>query len=176
MSHESSRRTSIVGAPANIPNAPPLPAAPRPLQRARDAAYRFIGYPPSRPASAQGDARDWITSGRLASLGYGNATTTHKTGLEINTIAINESGTHALLGGREIFKTVKVENGVCVEDLNLRSAVRSTPNQASGRPRQTYSIDIADVAWAKGDCGHYVAAATSSGKVRLAPIPHVRLS
>ncbi|KAK3064906.1 SEA (Seh1-associated) complex subunit, partial [Teratosphaeriaceae sp. CCFEE 6253] len=68
-----------------------------------------------------------------------------------------------------------VENGICVEELNLRSAVRSTPNQASGRPRQTYSIDIADVAWAKGDCGNYVAAATSSGKIILYDLGHAGL-
>ncbi|KAK5679033.1 SEA (Seh1-associated) complex subunit [Elasticomyces elasticus] len=167
--HTISRRTSVA-----IPNAPPLPAplpAARPLQRARDAAYRFIGYPP-QPTSTNGEARAWI-SGRHAILGATeNATASHKTGLEINTIAVNESGTHALLGGKEIFKTVKVENGHCVEEQNLRTAIRSTPNQASGKPRQSYSIDIADVAWAKGSSGNYVAAATSSGKIVLYDIGH----
>lgn len=91
-----------------------------------------------------------------------NATALHRTGLAINTIAINETGTHALLGGKEIFKTVRVADGTCAEDFNLRTAIRSTPTQASGKPRQIYSIDIADVAWAKGDCGDYVAAATVS--------------
>lgn len=101
-----------------------------------------------------------------------NAIATHKTGLEINTIAINERGTHALLGGKEIFKTIKIENTLCVEEVNLRTAIRSTPNQASGKVRSTYSIDIADVAWAKGDCGDYVAAATSSGKIILYDLGH----
>ena len=96
-----------------------------------------------------------------------NATASHRTGLEINTLSINEKRTHALLGGKEIFKTVKVEDGRCAEDLNLRSAIRSNSAQASGQARQIYSIDIADVAWAKGDCGDYVAAATSSGKIIL---------
>ncbi|TKA75379.1 hypothetical protein B0A55_06015 [Friedmanniomyces simplex] len=179
MSNEHSRRSSAVpSSSTTVPNAPPLPAplpAPRPLQRARDAAYRFIGYPPSRPSSAHGETRPWI-GGRLATLGTTeNATASHKTGLEINTIAINEAGTHALIGGKEIFKTVKVENGICVEELNLRTAIRSTPTQASGRPRQTYSIDIADVAWAKGTSGHYVAAATSSGKIILYDLGHAGL-
>lgn len=163
------------GAPDSIPSAPPLPA-PRPLQRAREAANRLFGYS-SRPPSPQED--DQIRRGsraRFASLSATeNATAIHKTGLEINTIAINEEGTHALLGGKEIFKTVRVEDGTCAEDLNLRSAIRSNPFQASGQKRQVYSIDIADVAWAKGDCGHYVAAATSSGKVILYDLGHAGL-
>ena len=177
MSHEHSRRSSTIafGAPDSIPNAPPLPA-PRPLQRARNAANRLFGYS-SRPPSPQED--DQLARGsraRFASLSATqDATATHKTGLEINTIAINEEGTHALIGGKEIFKTIKVEDGTCTEDLNLRSAIRSNPFQASGKARQVYSIDIADVAWAKGDFGHYVAAATSSGKVILYDLGHAGL-
>ena len=177
MSHEHSRRSSTIvfGAPDSIPNAPPLPA-PRPLQRARNAANRLFGYS-SRPPSPQED--DQLARGsraRFASLSATqDATAIHKTGLEINTIAINEEGTHALIGGKEIFKTIKVEDGTCTEDLNLRSAIRSNPFQASGKARQVYSIDIADVAWAKGDFGHYVAAATSSGKVILYDLGHAGL-
>lgn len=163
------------GAPESIPSAPPLPA-PRPLQRARDAATRLFGYS-SRPPSPQEDEQLRRGSrARFASLSATeNATASHKTGLEINTIAINEEGTHALIGGKEIFKTVKVENGTCAEDLNLRSAIRSSDREASGKTRQTYSIDIADVAWAKGDCGNYVAAATSSGKIILYDLGHAGL-
>lgn len=104
-----------------------------------------------------------------------NATASHRTGLEIKTLSINESGTHALIAGKEIFKTVRIEDGRCAEDLNLRSKIRSTPNQASGQPRQIYSIDIADVAWAKGNTGHYVAAATSSGKIIVYDLGHAGL-
>lgn len=189
MSHEDrgSSNVTVPGSAAStpIPRPPPLPA-PRPLQRARNAAHRFFGYA-SRPASPQDDNdpdSTRLTRGvpaRYATLGATqDATASHKTGLEINTIAINEKGTHALLGGKEIFKTVRVEDGVCAEDLNLRTAIRSAPKQASGAPRQVYSIDIADVAWAKGDCGDYIAAATSSGKIILydlgrAGLPAVQL-
>ena len=178
MSDGHSRRSSTIpfAAQSPIPSAPPLPA-PRPLQRARDAANRFFGYH-SRPTSPQ-EADRLINSGgktRFATLSpTQDATATHKTGLEINTIAINERGTHALVGGKEIFKTIRVEDGICAEDLNLRSAIRSTPTQASGKRRQIYSIDIADVAWAKGDCGDYVAAATSSGKIILYDLGHAGL-
>ncbi|WPH01655.1 Hypothetical protein R9X50_00450500 [Acrodontium crateriforme] len=179
MSNEQSRRnhSSPAAALASVPNPPPLPPThgkqPPPLQRAKDVANRFFGYS-TRPQTAHDgfdydrSIRSSLISARHASLGIGqNATASHKTGLEINTIALNEQGTHALLGGREIFKTIRVEDGTCTEDLNLRSAIRSTSTTASGKPRQVYSIDIADVAWARGDCGDLVAAATSSGKIIL---------
>ncbi|QIW98568.1 hypothetical protein AMS68_004086 [Peltaster fructicola] len=162
-----------------VPRAPPLPA-PRPFSGViRHAAYKIVGLP-SRPPSPQASRADIKaalgTLHRFAALGVTqNATATHRTGLEINTLAINEKGTHALIGGREIFKTVKIENGVCVEDRNLRTTIRSTPTQASGEVRKVYSIDIADVAWAKSDYGDYVAAATTSGKIILYDLGHASL-
>ncbi|PPJ58210.1 hypothetical protein CBER1_02631 [Cercospora berteroae] len=184
MSNESghNKRLSTSKAAALIPpRAPPLPAPnPRPLQRARDAASRLLGY--SRPPSPQGAQDDdryshggsqFMRSAPLSA--SQNATTSHKTGLEIKTISINESGSHAIIAGKEIFKTVSVVDGRCAEDLNLRSKIRSTPNQASGQPRQIYSIDLADVAWAKGNTGQYVAAATSSGKIIVYDLGHAGL-
>ena len=175
MSSEEGRRRSVA-----IPDAPPLPA-PKPLQRAREAAYKFIGYATTRIDALDDQlinhraARAGFAS-RSASLGATqNATASHKTGLAINTIAINESGTHALLGGKEIFKTIKIDHAVCAEELNLRSVIRSTPTSATGRPRQVYSVDIADVAWAKGESSSFVAAATSSGKIILYDVGHAAL-
>lgn len=177
--HIKRASTSQASSPAVIPRAPPLPAQ-KPLQRARNAASRFLGYP-SRPTSPQGD-RD---EGRFAHGGIGarsatlgatqNATASHRTGLECRTISINERGTHAIIAGKELFKTVRIEDGNWVEDLNLRTAIRSTPTTASGKPRHIYSIDIADVAWAKGDSGDYIAAATSSGKIILYDLGHAGL-
>ena len=182
MNYHNPRRSFTVpsGGSEAIPHAPPLPTV-RPLQRAREAATRLFGYQ-SRPASPQLSPENERVTGsqtekpRYASMSAAhNATTSHRTGLEINTISINEKGTHALLGGKEIFKTVKVEGGRCAEDLNLRSVIRSKPTQASGGIRKVYSIDIADVAWAKGDSGDYVAAATSSGKIILYDLGHAGL-
>ncbi|KAK4626368.1 hypothetical protein CLAFUW4_03974 [Fulvia fulva] len=170
------------GQATTIPRPPPLPA-PRPLalqQRARDAASRFLGFssrPPS-PQSLPDDERFTHNSIQTRSSSIGatqDATTTHRTGLEIKTISINERGSHAIIAGKAIFKTVKVEDGHCAEDFNLRTAIRSTPTQASGQPRQVYEIDIADVAWAKGDTGDFVAAATSSGKIIVYDLGHAGL-
>ncbi|KAK3676657.1 SEA (Seh1-associated) complex subunit [Recurvomyces mirabilis] len=179
-SDEGRRRAVPIASPAAIPKPPPLPV-PKPLQRAREAAYRFIGYPASRPSTPDDElindraARAGLPSRSATLSATQNASAIHKTGLEINTIAINEPGTHALVGGREIFKTIKVDHGTCAEDLNLRSVIRSTPTSASGKPRQVYSVDIADVAWAKGDFSSYVAAATSSGKIILYDVGHAAL-
>ena len=153
--------------------------APRPLQRARDAATRLFGYH-SRPVSPQhspveGDGFFPVGRARRANLGATqNVTVSHQTGREINALAINNTGSHALLAGREIFKTIRIEDGVCTEEWNLRSVIRSNAAQTSGT-RPLDSIDIADVAWAKGDCGDYVAAATSSGKILLYDLGHAGL-
>ncbi|KXT16484.1 hypothetical protein AC579_1758 [Pseudocercospora musae] len=164
------------------PLAAPQPQA-RPLQRARDAASRFLGYS-SRAGSPQGGARDddqrfshggrqFMRSACLSQTQ--NASTSHKTGLEIRTISINESGSHAIIAGKDIFKTLRIEDGRCAEDFNLRTAIRSTPTTAAGQPRHIYSVDIADVAWAKGDTGNFVAAATSSGKIIVYDLGHAGL-
>lgn len=181
MSGFPSRRSSTAPPPPNIPvpAAPPLPA-PRPLQRARNAFGGLFGYTsrPASPPSGASEPRPFLPGGLGRRPTHGateNATASHKTGLEINSIAINGVGTHALLGGKEIFKTIRIEGGVCAEELNLRSAIRSTPTHASGRPRQIYSIDIADVAWAKGQWSNYVAAATSSGKIVLYDVGHAAI-
>ncbi|EME46915.1 WD40-repeat-containing protein [Dothistroma septosporum NZE10] len=180
MSQDKKRNNA--GQATTIPRPPPLPA-PRPLplqQRARDAASRFLGFPsrPPSPQSLPDDERFTRNSIQTRSSSIGatqDATTTHRTGLEIKTISINERGSHAIIAGKAIFKTVKVEDGHCAEDFNLRTAIRSTPTQASGQPRQVYEIDIADVAWAKGDTGDFVAAATSSGKIIVYDLGHAGL-
>ncbi|KAF2723507.1 hypothetical protein K431DRAFT_282953 [Polychaeton citri CBS 116435] len=172
----TSRKVVPLATATPIPRAPPLPA-PRPFQKARIAAKGFFRSHTRPPSPQDGIAngerftRSSI-SARKPSLGVSeDASTIHRTGLEIKTLSINERGTHALLGGKEIFKTLRIEDGddgpKCVEEINLKTAIKSNPTQASGQLRQVYSIDIADVAWANGDCGDYVAAATSSGKIIL---------
>ncbi|KAF2859008.1 WD40 repeat-like protein [Piedraia hortae CBS 480.64] len=131
-----------------------------PLQRARDAAYRVFGYPPSRPSSAYSE-RPGEGSRRASTARFGtiqNFSASHYTGLGIHTLAINGTGTHALLGGKELFKTIKVEDGTCVEDFNLQTAIIGSRQK---------SIDIADVAWARCGFSDYAAAATSSGDIIL---------
>jgi len=96
-----------------------------------------------------------------------NVTGSHRTGLGINTLSINESGTHALIAGREIFKTIRVEGNSCTEDINIRAAIRSHNVTSNDVNISRDDSDIQDVAWAKGTTANFVAAATRSGPIIL---------
>ncbi|KAF1990279.1 hypothetical protein K402DRAFT_460384 [Aulographum hederae CBS 113979] len=96
---------------------------------------------------------------------------THKAGSEINAFDINRDRTHAILAGREILKTVRVQGPSCSEDFNLRAAILSYPSKTSsgagGSARQRDTLDIHDVKWSHGQYGSYIATAASNGKVVL---------
>ena len=86
-------------------------------------------------------------------------------------MSMNEQGTHAVIAGREIFKTVRVDEGSCTEDVNIRFAIRaheastSTNPTANTRPRD--AVEIHDVAWAKGQYSNFLAAASYNGPIIL---------
>lgn len=175
MNPEQLRRAATVPLPVpqghqNPPPAPPLP----PQQRARNALNRFLGFP-ARTADADGDGRDGSGTGlkdvqRLPSLSAYNASASHKTGLEINSLSINDEGSHAILAGRDILKTIRVDEGSCTEDINIRAAIRNYSAHTSGRPKD--NINISDVAWGKGSYGNYIAAANANGPITLYDLKH----
>lgn len=175
MNPEQPRRAATVPLPVpqnhqNPPPAPPLP----PQQRARNALNRFLGFP-ARAADADGDGRDGNGTGlkdvqRLPSLSAYNASASHKTGLEINSLSINDEGSHAILAGRDILKTIRVDEGSCSEDINIRAAIRNYNAHTSGRSRD--NINISDVAWGKGNYGNYIAAANANGPITLFDLKH----
>jgi WD40 repeat protein len=175
MNPEQPRRAATVPLPVpqshqNPPPAPPLP----PQQRARNALNRFLGFP-ARAADVDGDGRDGNGSGlkdvqRLPSLSAYNASASHKTGLEINSLSINDEGSHAILAGRDILKTIRVDEGSCTEDINIRAAIRNYNAHTSGRSKD--NINISDVAWGKGNYGNYIAAANANGPITLYDLNH----
>lgn len=175
MNPEQPRRAATVPLPVpqshqNPPPAPPLP----PQQRARNALNRFLGFP-ARAADADGDGRDGNGAGlkdvqRLPSLSAYNASASHKTGLEINSLSINDEGSHAILAGRDILKTIRVDEGSCTEDINIRAAIRNYSAHTSGRSKD--NINISDVAWGKGNFGNYIAAANANGPITLYDLNH----
>jgi len=166
MNYEHHRKLS--NAPAPAPPAPPLPPPPHYAQQAKSALHRVFGF-----GTRVTDRADSLRSNilRLPNLTSSNATASHRTGLEINSLSINDTGTHALLAGKEIFKTVRVDQGTCTEDANIRAAIRTYDANASenvyGSVREKAAVDIHDVAWAKGTTGNFVAAATSNGVIIL---------
>ncbi|KAG9768196.1 hypothetical protein KCU95_g17117, partial [Aureobasidium melanogenum] len=175
MNPEQPRRAATVPLPVpqthqNPPPAPPLP----PQQRARNALNRFLGFP-ARAADADGEGRDGSGTGlkdvqRLPSLSAYNASASHKTGLEISSLSINDEGSHAILAGRDILKTIRVDEGSCTEDINIRAAIRNYSAHTSGRSKD--NINISDVAWGKGNFGNYIAAANANGPITLYDLNH----
>lgn len=95
----------------------------------------------------------------------------HKTGLDISALDVNEDKTHAILAGREILKSIRVTGSRCSEETNLRSAIinynyhSSTASAAFARNRET--LDIHDVKWSNGSYNTIIATAPASGKIVL---------
>ncbi|KAF2755247.1 hypothetical protein EJ05DRAFT_513546 [Pseudovirgaria hyperparasitica] len=170
------RRPSQSAAASSIPPAPPLPP---PKFAARNVFTRFVTQPftyGSRPPSVQANRADGQRSASLAPRGTGvnpafSKEASHKTGLEISAVDINHDGTHAVLAGREILKTISVTDTHCAEEDNLRSAIINYtgtvtgPGPAASRHRETFEIH--DVKWSHGQYDSYIATAATNGKVIL---------
>ncbi|KAF2822492.1 hypothetical protein CC86DRAFT_385444 [Ophiobolus disseminans] len=88
----------------------------------------------------------------------------HKTGLDISALDINRERTHAVLAGKEILKTVKVDNAKIIDETNLRAAVL---NYADSHARQREGLGIHDVKWSHGQFNSHIATAAANGKVIL---------
>ena len=84
-------------------------------------------------------------------------------GSEITALDINHAGTHAVVAGREILQTIRVNGSTCYEETNLRAAVHERERQQPTRSRD--GLDIHAVKWSHGQFGTYIAAAATNGKV-----------
>ncbi|KAF1833834.1 hypothetical protein BDW02DRAFT_589335 [Decorospora gaudefroyi] len=159
-------------APPKIPPAPPLPA---PKQKSRSYFERFVAQPlttaygSSRPPSVQTHGPDGGLPNplvpRLAGIRTGySQDASHKTGLDISALDINRERTHAVLAGKEILKTVRVQDASIVDDTNLRAAVL---NYTDSYARQREGLGIHDVKWSHGQFSAHIATAAANGKVIL---------
>lgn len=88
----------------------------------------------------------------------------HKTGLDISALDINRERTHAVLAGKELLKTVRVQDARIVDETNLRAAVL---NYADSHARQREGLGIHDVKWSHGQFSSHIATAAANGKVIL---------
>ncbi|EXJ87130.1 hypothetical protein A1O3_04088 [Capronia epimyces CBS 606.96] len=156
------------------PPAPPLPPSRLgQLQRiiapwGRHIGSKFHGGP------SQGD-RDYalrqITSIHTYS-SLASPTATHRTGIPIAALDINQAGTHAILAGKDILKTVRVHDGKVTEDLNLRAAVSSyasthTSPQLDDVGKRREYLPARDVRWSTGNWDHIIATAATNGRIAL---------
>ncbi|ENI00693.1 hypothetical protein COCC4DRAFT_205257 [Bipolaris maydis ATCC 48331] len=151
-----------------IPPAPPLPLPKRP----RSYFERFVAQPlttaySSRPPSVQPDGarlpNPLVPKVPGVRTGYSQHAS-HKTGLDISALDINRERTHAVLAGKELLKTVRVQDARIVDETNLRAAVL---NYADSHARQREGLGIHDVKWSHGQFGSHIATAAANGKVIL---------
>ncbi|KAH3912109.1 hypothetical protein HBH56_121750 [Parastagonospora nodorum] len=135
---------------------------------------RFVAQPlttayASRPPSVQTNRPDGGPPNPLVPklpgirTGY-SQDASHKTGLDISALDINRERTHAVLAGKEILKTVRVQDAKIVDETNLRAAVL---NYADSHARQREGLGIHDVKWSHGQFSSHIATAAANGKVIL---------
>ncbi|KAF1846158.1 uncharacterized protein K460DRAFT_286771 [Cucurbitaria berberidis CBS 394.84] len=168
------RRTSAAAAPVASPNIPPAPPPPPPKPKSRSYFERFVAQPlttayGSRPPSAQTSRAEGgppnVLVPRLPGIRTGySQDASHKTGLDISALDINRERTHAVLAGKEILKTVRVQDAKIVDETNLRAAVL---NYADSHVRQREGLGIHDVKWSHGQFSSHIATAAANGKVIL---------
>ncbi|KAF2748528.1 hypothetical protein M011DRAFT_400451 [Sporormia fimetaria CBS 119925] len=156
--------------PSAIPPPPPLPPS--------KTSYfsRFVTQPlttayASRPPSSQTNPPDGGRPNplvpRLPGRTAGSSQdASHKTGLDISALDINRDRTHAILAGKEILKTVRVDVAKIVEETNLRAAILNYADRGTAA-RQRDGLTIHDVKWSHGHFNTHIATAAANGKVIL---------
>ncbi|OGM42177.1 WD repeat protein [Aspergillus bombycis] len=164
--------------------APPPPPPPAPVQqskysnRAASALARFAqpffsgSRPPSPQASGvRADLSAGPCSNRPKSLPGASQTVTHKTGIPIAALDISPQRTHAVVGGKEILKTIRVSPDHSSEEFNLRNAIigySSTQNDGSGlSARYKDQLTVRDVKWSHGNYDTIIATAVANGRIVL---------
>ncbi|KAL9081246.1 MAG: hypothetical protein Q9157_000221 [Trypethelium eluteriae] len=164
---EYPRRASAASPIPPAPPPPPFPARRAAPLRYNNAFTKFIIQPfnyAARPpnAPAQHDTtRPHTSIPRI-----------------VGALDISPAGTHAILAGREILKTILVDGTKCAEEFNLLATMRQYASHNSVRSRPKDALDIHDVKWSHGGFDSLIATAASSGKVVLYDInrPGVELA
>lgn len=159
---------------------PPLPP-PLPPQRYGFAANTIarlthpFGHGP-RPSTAveylrSMDSRSTrLTAQTSTSPTSSERKTQHKTGIPIAALDISPGRTHAVLAGRDILKTIQVEDFTCAEDFNLRTniiAYAATHETSAGAISARHRDQLAaqDVKWSHGNFGTTIATAAANGNI-----------
>ncbi|PYH40887.1 WD repeat protein [Aspergillus saccharolyticus JOP 1030-1] len=167
----------------NTSPVPPPPPPPAPVQqshkysnRAASALARFAqpffsgSRPPSpHTQSGRADLSAGPRSTRSKSLPGASQTISHKTGIPIAALDISPQRTHAVIGGKEILKTIRVSPDHSSEEFNLRSAIisySSTHHVGSGlSARHKDQLTVRDVKWSHGEHDQIIATAVANGRI-----------
>lgn len=96
-------------------------------------------------------------------------TVTHKTGIPISALDISPQRTHAVIGGKEILKTIRVSPDHSSEEFNLRNAVISYSSTHYGASTQSArhkdQLAVRDVKWSLGNYDRIIATAVANGRI-----------
>ncbi|RMZ81932.1 hypothetical protein DV738_g2010, partial [Chaetothyriales sp. CBS 135597] len=113
-------------------------------------------------------------SSSIASYGaLASQTATHRTGIPISALDTNEQKTHAVLAGKEILKTVKVQDGCVTEEFNLRTSIlayastHGSSSQPDAAARRREYLSCRDVRWSSKQFSHVIATAAQNGRIAL---------
>ncbi|OJJ03576.1 hypothetical protein ASPVEDRAFT_134145 [Aspergillus versicolor CBS 583.65] len=161
--------------------APPPPPPPAPVQqsqnkyshRAASALARFAQpfFSGSRPPSPHGPGvrTDSPAATARSTRPGASQTVTHKTGISIAALDISPQRTHAVIGGKEILKTIRVLPDHSSEEFNLRNAIisySSTHHAAGGlSARHKDQLTVKDVKWSHGLYDQIIATAVANGRI-----------
>ncbi|KKY14363.1 putative wd repeat protein [Phaeomoniella chlamydospora] len=88
----------------------------------------------------------------------------YRTGIPISAIDISPHRTHAILAGREILKTIKVDDGKVTEDFDLRSALGSYASTRRTIGNRDF-LPATDVKWSHKEHDTKIATAASNGRI-----------
>ncbi|KAJ5234890.1 uncharacterized protein N7469_004058 [Penicillium citrinum] len=152
------------------PAPPPPPPPTQKYSRAANALARFAQpfFSGSRPPSPQNSRVDGPRPIRSRSLPGEPQTVTHRTGIAIAALDISPQRTHAVIGGKDILKTIRVSPDHSSEEFNIRNTVisyASTHHNAGVSMPHKDQLNVKDVKWSHGNYDRIIATAVANGRV-----------
>ncbi|KAJ5888211.1 hypothetical protein N7495_008252 [Penicillium taxi] len=144
----------------------PVPPPPQRYSRAANAlARRFAPFFGSRPPSPQNKI-DGTYPIKSKSLPGEPQTVTHRTGIPIAALDASPDKTHAIIGGKEILKTIRVSPDHSTEEFNLRDAIISNAStQQDGVIPHKDQLNVQDVKWSHSNFDRIIATAVANGRI-----------
>ncbi|KAF3387286.1 hypothetical protein F1880_000569 [Penicillium rolfsii] len=160
--------SDLSGSRSPIPPPPPPPT--KYSHRAANAFARFAQpfFSGSRPPSPHSSRVDGPRPTRSKSLPGEPQTVTHRTGIPIAALDISPQRTHAVIGGKEILKTIRVSPDHSSEEFNIRNAVisyASTHHESGASMPHKDQLNVRDVKWSHGNYDRTIATAASNGRI-----------
>lgn len=95
-------------------------------------------------------------------------TVTHQDSIPIAALDISPQRTHAVIGGKDLLKTIRVSPDHSSEEFNIRNAVinyASTHHDAGVSMPHKDQLNVKDVKWSHGNYDRIIATAVANGRI-----------